>query len=212
MNEKILLGAITYIPETMILDAENNAAMKTALYSYKRHVRTLLLVSLFATLAFLTLTGFAIYHFFYSTPIENTNLYVYVDGMVLSDTVPAIENPETAATALAEMYLEDMMIASDERTFTITKYKNLNVHLYPTIDMDEDTATIYLLRPSEISKNTWIVEIDVMFQYQGTLSPIGSIEGQWIDILYQASPIGFLLTKDGTEYTLQSRYYTANGN
>ena len=51
-----------------------------------------------------------------------------------------------------------------------------------------------------------------MFQYQGTLSPIGSIEGQWIDILYQASPIGFLLTKDGTEYTLQSRYYTANGN
>ena len=67
MNEKILLGAITYIPETMILEAENNAAMKTALYSYKRHVRTLLLVSLFATLAFLTLTGFAIYHFFYSS-------------------------------------------------------------------------------------------------------------------------------------------------
>lgn len=148
----------------------------------------------------------------YSTPIGNTNLYVYVDDMVLSDTVPAIEDPEVAATVLAEMYLEDMMTVSDERTFTITKYRNLNVHLYPTIGMDEDTAAIYLLQPFEIRKNTWIMEIDVMFQYQGALSPVGSMEGQWIDVLYQASPIGFLLTKDGTEYTLQSRYYTANGN
>lgn len=212
MNEKILLAAITYIPETMILEAENNVTIKNALRSYRRRVRTFLLVSLFVTLAFLTLTGFAVYHFFYSTPIENTNLYVYVDDMVLSDTVSTIEDPEVAATVLAEMYLEDMMTASDERTFTITKYKNLNVHLYPTIGMDEDTAATYLLQPSEISENTWIMEIEVMFQYQGTLSPIGSIEGQWIDVLYQASPIGFLLTKDGTEYTLQSRYYTANGN
>lgn len=130
MNEKILLGAITYIPETMILEAENNAAMKTALYSYKRHVRTLLLVSLFATLAFLTLTGFAIYHFFYSTPIENTNLYVYVDGMVLSDTVPAIENPETAATALAEMYLEDKHFSIEVST---TKLYHPNVEMSTTI-------------------------------------------------------------------------------
>lgn len=212
MNEKTLLEAITYIPEIMILEAENNVAMKTALYSYRRRVRALLLVSLFVTLAFLTLTGFVIYHFFYSTPIENTNLYVYVDDMVLSDTVSTIEDPKVAATVLAEMYLEDMMTESNERTFSITKYKNLNVHLYPTIGMDEDTAAIYLLQPSEISKNTWIMEIDVMFQYQGTLSPIGSIEGEWIDVLYQASPIGFLLTKDGTEYTLQSRYYTANDN
>ena len=212
MNEKILLEAITYIPEAMILESENNVTMKTALCSYRRRVRTLLLVALFVTLAFLALTGFVIYRFFYSTPIENTNLYVYVDDMALSNTVPTIEDPKVAATVLAEMYLEDMMTASDERTFTITKYKNLNVHLYPTIDMDEDAAAIYLLQPSEVSKNTWIVEIDVLFQYQGTLSPIGSIEGQWIDVLYQASPVGFLLTKDGTEYTLQSRYYTANGN
>lgn len=212
MNEKSILEAMTYIPEAMILEAENKVSMKTAFCLYRRRARTLLLVALFAILSFLTLTGFAIYHFFYSTTIENTNLYVYVDDIVLSDTVTAIEDPEVAATALAEMYLSDMMKPSDERTFTITKYKDLNVRLQQTVGMDEETASIYLLQPAEVSKNTWIMEIDVMFQYQGTLSPIGSIENQWIDVLYQAGPIGFLLTRNGTEYTMQSRYHTANGN
>jgi hypothetical protein len=98
------------------------------------------------------------------------------------------------------------MTPSDARTFTITEYRDLKVRLLPTTDMDRESADIYVLRPSEISKDTWIVEIDVSFQYEGVISPIGSADQRWIDSLYQGSPIGFLLTRNGTEYTMRSRY------
>ena len=80
------------------------------------------------------------------------------------------------------------------------------MRLLSTTDMDRESADIYVLRPSEISKDTWIVEIDVSFQYEGVISPIGSADQRWIDSLYQSSPIGFLLTRNGTEYTMRSRY------
>ena len=44
------------------------------------------------------------------------------------------------------------------------------------------------------------------YKNEGILSPVGPSNGEWIDILYQASPIGFLMTKDGNSYSLQSRY------
>lgn len=47
---------------------------------------------------------------------------------------------------------------------------------------------------------------DISFQYEGVISPIGSADQRWIDGLYQGSPIGFLLTRNGTEYTMRSRY------
>lgn len=67
-------------------------------------------------------------------------------------------------------------------------------------------AKIYSLKDEEISPDTWIVEIAVSYKYEGTLSPIGPSNGEWIDVLYQASPIGFLMTKEGNSYSLQSRY------
>lgn len=61
-------------------------------------------------------------------------------------------------------------------------------------------------KEEEISPDTWIVEISVSYKYEGILSPVGPSNGEGIDILYQESPIGFLITKDGNSYSLQSRY------
>ena len=85
-------------------------------------------------------------------------------------------------------------------------YKNLSVSVMPTSQIDAETAAIYSLREEEISPDTWLVEISVSYKYEGILSPVGPSNGEWIDILYQASPIGFLMTKDGNSYSLQSRY------
>ncbi len=129
-------------------------------------------------------------------------------------SLPAINDTrssqqKTYSMEIAKSFLDDLMTPSDARTFTITEYRDLKVRLLPTTDMDRESADIYVLRPSEISKDTWIVEIDVSFQYEGVISPIGSADQRWIDILYQGSPIGFLLTRNGTEYTMRSRYSDA---
>lgn len=145
----------------------------------------------------------------YSVPIENTDLFVYTCNAELSNSNTDITNPEKAATALAKLFLNELMIPSDIRTFTITAYKDLRVHLLPTLEMDSESADIYMLQASEISKDTWVVEIDVTFQYKGVISPIGSAEHQWVSGLYQGSPVGFLLTRNGLEYTMRSRYNDA---
>lgn len=140
----------------------------------------------------------------YSSPIEHTDIYVY-------QAPNEMTTPNDAALVLARQYLKDLMQPSQKRSFQITDYKDLDVELRSIPDMDEETARIYALQPSEINEQAWIVEIKVKFQYEGTISPIGSAEGQWIGELYQSSPIGFLLVQNGAEYTMQSRYLTVNG-
>ena len=141
----------------------------------------------------------------YSSPIEHTDIYVY-------QAPNEMTAPNDAALVLARQYLKDLMQPSQKRSFQITDYKDLDVELRSIPDMDEETARIYALQPSEIDERAWIVEIKVKFQYEGTISPIGSAEGQWIGELYQSSPVGFLLIQNGSEYTMQSRYLTVNGN
>jgi hypothetical protein len=147
----------------------------------------------------------------FSAPIENTNIYTCTkdDKLTTSDD---ILSPQNAAFSLASLYLDDLMTPSNDRTFRITEYKNLSVDLYPTLAMDDEMSAIYGLKDYEKADNTWIMEINVMFQYEGIITPIGSIENTWIDVLYQASPIGFLLVceEPGAKYTMQSRYVSVN--
>lgn len=138
----------------------------------------------------------------YLGPIWNTKMYEYTVNTDGLDSESALNE---AALALSELYLKDMMTESDDRTFRITTYRNLNVHLKPTISMDTETAAIYRLQDYERNEHCWIMEIDVEFQYEGTLSPVGSMENVWIDTLYQSSPIGFLVRQDGHTFTMQSR-------
>ena len=119
---------------------------------------------------------------------------------------PGLLSPEEAAQKLAVLFMEDLKTDSEERTFKVTEYKNLFVSVMPTSQIDAETAAIYSLREEEISPDTWLVEISVSYKYEGILSPVGPSNGEWIDILYQASPIGFLMIKDGNSYSLQSRY------
>lgn len=146
-------------------------------------------------------------------PIMNTKLYVlyreYVldrEEGVLHEKTELEDSPETAADLLARMYMDDMMQPSDVRTFKIKEYKDLSVSLYPTVGMDDLWVAIYDLEPWEISDDTWIVKIHVTYKYEGIVSPIGSIENEWIYPLVEGSAVDFLLTRNRTEYTMRSRY------
>ena len=164
-----------------------------------------LIAALIAALLLLCAAAYAIIRS-YSTTIENTTLYWYTDAGVVDSRQPGLLSPEEAAQKLAVLFMEDLKTDSEERTFKVTEYKNLSVSVMPTSQIDAETAAIYSLREEEISPDTWLVEISVSYKYEGILSPVGPSNGEWIDILYQASPIGFLMTKDGNSYSLQSRY------
>ena len=114
-------------------------------------------------------------------------------------TLDALDfSPEEAAYLLAEQFMDSMMEESDRRTFRITEYRDLTVTVIPTLEMDEETAGIYDLAEDELVENAWIVKICAPFLYEGTLSPVGSSAGdQWIDILYQGSPVDFLMRRGG---------------
>lgn len=134
----------------------------------------------------------------YSSPMENDTVYRCQST-----------SPEDAALTLAKAYMDDMMGYSGLRTFTILEYRNLTVWLTPTLE--ENAAAVYLLQQEEIGDNTWVVDIGVEYRCAGTITnpPVGPVPEDavwWIESLAQGSPVGFLLTYDGTEYTLQSRY------
>lgn len=134
----------------------------------------------------------------YSSPMENDTVYRCQST-----------SPEDAALTLAKAYMDDMMGYSGLRTFTILEYRNLTVWLTPTLE--ENAAAVYRLGQEEIGDNTWVVDIDVEYRCVGTITdpPVGPVPEDaewWIESLAQGSPVGFLLTYDGTEYTLQSRY------
>ena len=134
----------------------------------------------------------------YSTVLQETSVYT-LDAQGLS--------PEEGAYLLAGQFMDSMMEESDRRTFRITEYRDLTVTVIPTLEVDEETAGIYDLAEDELVENAWIVKICAPFLYEGTLSPVGSSAGdQWIDILYQGSPVDFLMRRGGDQYTLQSRY------
>ena len=146
--------------------------------------------------------------------IEENQPAIYLLLSMLGDTPTTVEldaaanslSPEEAAQELAVLFMEDLKTAGRERTYRVTEYKNLSVSVMPTSQMDVETAAIYFLKEEEISPDTWIVEISVSYKSEGILSPVGPSNGEWIDVLNQASPIGFLMTKDGNSYSLQSRY------
>jgi hypothetical protein len=112
---------------------------------------------------------------------------------------------QEVALRLATLFIEDMTTESSERTFRITRYRDLSVDLFPTTEMGNAEKAEYNLTEEEISETFWIAEISVSFQFDGMYSLIGIAHKQWIDILYQGSRIGFLLQKDGNTYTWQSR-------
>jgi len=126
--------------------------------------------------------------------------------MELRIDVEGLKSTEEVAQTFAKMYMDELCEESDERSFRITEYKNLSVDVIPTISMDTEVKSIYNLNNNEIDNNRWIVEIGVQYKYEGIVSPIGPSNNEWIDILYQASPVGFLLTKDGNSYSFQSRF------
>lgn len=206
MNSKKFSEAMSELEDRYITEAMTYSPMSKAGVHRHFHLRkALLIAALIVVLSLLCATVYAIIRF-YSTTIENTTLYWYTDTGVVDSKQPSSLSPEEAAQELAVLFMEDLKTGSEERTYRVTEYKNLSVSVMPTGQIDKETAAIYFLKEEEISPDTWIVEIAVSYKYEGTLSPVGPSNGEWIDVLYQASPIGFLMTKDGNSYSLQSRY------
>ena len=142
----------------------------------------------------------------YNTPAGNTTLYCRSgSGCELSAEADGLLTPEQAALELAKMYMDGLCTESAERAFRVTEYRNLSVDVVRTTVMDEETRSTYLLSEDEIGRNKWIVEISVEYKYEGVKSPIGPSTGEWVDVLYQGSPVGFLMVRDGIDYSLRSR-------
>lgn len=142
----------------------------------------------------------------YYTPVGNTKLCCRSDsGRELSAEADGPLTPEQAALELAKMFMDGLCTESAERSFRVTEYRNLSVDVVRTTAMDEATRAIYFLSEDEIGRDKWIVEISVEYKYEGVKSPTGPSTGEWIDVLYQGSPVGFLMVRDGTDYSLRSR-------
>lgn len=141
------------------------------------------------------------------TAIEGIDLYYYSeDGNVVISRTNNVDSPEAAAYELAVLFMEDLKSSNVSRTFRITEYEDLEVNIVQTIRLDEETAAIYFIQENEVSEYTWLVEISARYKYEGTMSPIGPSNNEWVDILYQGSPVGFLMTQNGNRYLLRSRY------
>ena len=204
MNAKKFSLALGEVNEKYVTEAiEYSGATKLATHTHFR--KALIIAAIITALLLLSAAAYAVIRY-YSTTIENTTLYWYTDNGVLTSEQNTSLSPEDAAYELAVLFMDDLKAEKEGKTFRVTEYKDLSVSVMPTSQMDKETAAIYFLKDEEISPDTWVVEIAVSYKYEGTLSPIGPSNGEWIDVLYQASPVGFLMAKEGNSYSLQSRY------
>ena len=204
MNAKKFSLALGKVNEKYVTEAiEYSGTTKLATRTHFR--KALIIAAIITALLLLSAAAYAVIRY-YSTTIENTTLHWYTDNGVLTSEQNTSLSPEDAAYELAVLFMDDLKAEKEGKTFRVTEYKDLSVSVMPTSQMDKETAAIYFLKDEEISPDTWVVEIAVSYKYEGTLSPIGPSNGEWIDVLYQASPVGFLMTKEGNSYSLQSRY------
>ena len=138
-------------------------------------------------------------------------------GAIMEDTTVYRwkgSDPEEAARALIGEFVEALTVPSELRTFTITEYRNLTVEVTPTLELSEVDRSQYNygLAEAELGENTWIVEFNMEYRFEGVLHgpPVGPSTGlpedYWVEQVHQGSPVGFLLTRNGDEFTLQSRY------
>lgn len=204
MNAKKFSLALGEVNEKYVTEAiEYSGTTKLATRTHFR--KALIIAAIITALLLLSAAAYAVIRY-YSTTIENTTIYWYTDNGVLTSEQNTSLSPEDAAYELAVLFMDDLKAEKEGKTFRVTEYKDLSVSVMPTSQMDKETAAIYFLKDEEISPDTWVVEIAVSYKYEGTLSPIGPSNGEWIDVLYQASPVGFLMAKEGNSYSLQSRY------
>lgn len=204
MNAKKFSLALGEVNEKYVTEAiEYSGTTKLATRTHFR--KALIIAAIITALLLLSAAAYAVIRY-YSTTIENTTLYWYTDNGVLTSEQNTSLSPEDAAYELAVLFMDDLKAEKEGKTFRVTEYKDLSVSVMPTSQMDKETAAIYFLKDEEISPDTWVVEIAVSYKYEGTLSPVGPSNGEWIEVLYQASPVGFLMTKEGNSYSLQSRY------
>ncbi|MBQ7465114.1 MAG: M56 family metallopeptidase [Oscillospiraceae bacterium] len=111
-------------------------------------------------------------------------------------------SPTEAAQLLAEDFM-DGLHNQEDLSFSITDYRDLSTHVYATTD--PAIQSMYHLQDEEIAEDSWVVEMDVEFKYEGVISPIGPSSGQWCTSLIQGGPTGFLLARTSSEYTFQVR-------
>lgn len=79
---------------------------------------------------------------------------------------------------ICDMIMRDMMKPAENRTFTITDYRNLTIQSYSKTELSamnlEETPLAGLA--DKLTDDQWIALCTVEFRYEGTYSPIGDNE------------------------------------
>lgn len=129
----------------------------------------------------------------------------------------AFENTEGISRQLVtekmfDMIMRGMMEPQENRTFTITDYRNLTIESYSKTELSamnlEETPLAGL--GNKLTDDQWIALCTVEFRYKGTYSPIGSSENLPDD--FWASDwfgmFGVLFEQDGDVFL--ARFYPAD--
>lgn len=106
---------------------------------------------------------------------------------------------EEIVDALVKLYLEDMMTPRDNKSFTITEYRNLSVDIQSPDEVDNDIHR-------KVYPRQWVCYITFEYHYEGICSPHGPPPGDWIPGGYFE---GFLVENCG--YTYRMRWNNSGG-
>lgn len=101
--------------------------------------------------------------------------------------------------ALVKLYLEDMMTPRNNKSFTITEYRNLSVDIQSPDEVDNDIHR-------KVYPRQWVCYITFEYHYEGICSPHGPPPGDWIPGGYFE---GFLVENCG--YTYRMRWNNSGG-
>jgi len=138
---------------------------------------------------------------------RKTELTLLAENEAVSVVYDYLLAPEDAALELATMYVESLKKEAEGRSYVITEYEDLYIkNLWRTTELDDEMISVFGLDDDEIGENKWLLELSFRFRYEGTLSPIGPSNGEWFSVLHQRSPMGYLMEKEGNDYSLYSRY------
>ncbi len=102
-----------------------------------------------------------------------------------------------AAEIMLAMMLDAVMEPAENRSFTITEYRNISVSdVYAT----RDYSAQYKNEPF-LGENTWLIHVRAEFKYEGTYGSLGRCNGTWAGVLYSGEPPLVILESD-SEYLM----------
>lgn len=133
-----------------------------------------------------------------SAPIDTRATNIFSVKTIYSYTDTSAAMPiEQVADILVKQMLDDLSKPDDaNRTFYITSYKNINIHIISY--KDNEWKGFY----PELNKNLWLMSGAVQIQFSGELSPVGYSNTVPKDMYFTDRLDNRYISKEGNTYTL----------